>query len=243
MVTAGANQAFTNLVLALLDEDDAAVLFKPYYFNHLMAVQVSTSRHCDQRTVDSLSGDLVLTGRCKSGSTDSRSMALQHSPPNLLVWQVERPFDLPSMTREDAEVAAACMLIDTSDLVLQMSGGAEKVVFGRCDPASWHPDLDWLEAALAGPSPPRMVVLVNPCNPTGLPLFVIQWLAIRLYGDAADHEDQSRCRASSSSVTAAPHSPSTNATMLGIHTSGHTDAGEVVPECAWPLTMAVGVIC
>ena len=36
MVTAGANQAFTNLVLALLDAEDRAVLFKPYYFNHLM---------------------------------------------------------------------------------------------------------------------------------------------------------------------------------------------------------------
>ena len=40
MVTAGANQAFVNLVLALLDPQDAAVLFAPYYFNHMMALQV-----------------------------------------------------------------------------------------------------------------------------------------------------------------------------------------------------------
>jgi hypothetical protein len=40
MVTAGANQAFTNLVCTLLDAEDAAVLFSPYYFNHLMALQV-----------------------------------------------------------------------------------------------------------------------------------------------------------------------------------------------------------
>lgn len=39
MVTAGANQAFTNMVIALLDAGDAAVLFTPYYFNHLMALQ------------------------------------------------------------------------------------------------------------------------------------------------------------------------------------------------------------
>ena len=39
MVTAGANQAFTNLVCTLLDAEDAAVLFSPYYFNHLMALQ------------------------------------------------------------------------------------------------------------------------------------------------------------------------------------------------------------
>ena len=38
--TAGANQAFVNIVLTLLDADDLAVLFRPYYFNHLMALQV-----------------------------------------------------------------------------------------------------------------------------------------------------------------------------------------------------------
>ena len=39
-VTAGANQAYTNLVLTLLDAGDAAVLFRPYYFNHAMAIQM-----------------------------------------------------------------------------------------------------------------------------------------------------------------------------------------------------------
>ena len=87
MVTAGANQAFTNIVLTLLDPGDRIVLFVPYYFNHLMAVQ--------------------------------------------------------------------------------MTGGAADVVHGRCDPQTWHPDLDWLEQELARPNAPKMVVLVNPCNPTG----------------------------------------------------------------------------
>ena len=41
MVTAGANQAFTNVVLTLLDSASKAVLFKPYYFNHLMAIQMT----------------------------------------------------------------------------------------------------------------------------------------------------------------------------------------------------------
>ena len=45
IVTSGANQAYVNCVLALLDEvDDAGnrckcVVFSPYYFNHVMAVQ------------------------------------------------------------------------------------------------------------------------------------------------------------------------------------------------------------
>lgn len=41
MVTAGANQAFVNVVLSLVDESDRVVLFKPYYFNHIMALQMS----------------------------------------------------------------------------------------------------------------------------------------------------------------------------------------------------------
>ena len=49
----------------------------------------------------------------------------------------------------------------------QMTGGAANVVFGRCHPDSLHPDLDWLAEQLRQPSPPKMVVLVNPNNPTG----------------------------------------------------------------------------
>lgn len=41
MVTAGANQAFVNLVLALCDASDRVALFAPYYFNHLMALQMT----------------------------------------------------------------------------------------------------------------------------------------------------------------------------------------------------------
>ena len=40
MVTAGANQALASLMLTLLDPGDKAVIFKPYYFNALMALQV-----------------------------------------------------------------------------------------------------------------------------------------------------------------------------------------------------------
>ena len=42
----------------------------------------------------------------------------------------------------------------------------------RCDPDSCHPDLNWLEHCLQSPDPPRMVVLVNPNNPTGDPLTI-----------------------------------------------------------------------
>jgi len=62
-------------------------------------------------------------------------------------------------------------------------------VAGPCDPRTLHPDLDWLQRELAGPQPPRMVVLVNPCNPTGA-----RWqgcegcdLPARLRDDACSH--------------------------------------------------------
>ncbi|CAN1285717.1 Aromatic aminotransferase ISS1 [Linum perenne] len=41
MVTAGANQAFVNLVLALCDAGDSAVMFAPYYFNAYMSFQMT----------------------------------------------------------------------------------------------------------------------------------------------------------------------------------------------------------
>jgi hypothetical protein len=41
MVTSGANQAFVNAVLALCDTSDRVVLFVPYYFNHIMALQMT----------------------------------------------------------------------------------------------------------------------------------------------------------------------------------------------------------
>jgi aromatic aminotransferase len=87
-ITAGANQAFMNVVLALLDPGDKAVLFTPYYFNHHMA--------------------------------------------------------------------------------LTMGCGVDSVLLGPCN-AAFRPDLNWLELQLTQTrSPPKMVVLTNPCNPTGV---------------------------------------------------------------------------
>jgi len=41
IVTAGANQGFASIVNACCDPDDEAVIFAPYYFNHMMALQMS----------------------------------------------------------------------------------------------------------------------------------------------------------------------------------------------------------
>lgn len=88
-VTHGAQQAFSNVVIALLDEGDTSVLFAPYYFNHKMAIQ--------------------------------------------------------------------------------MTNGTDSVVVGPPkDTQSMHPDIDWLEQYCIDNAPPKMVVLVNPSNPTGV---------------------------------------------------------------------------
>ena len=56
MVTTGANQAFINVVLSIADSSDRLVLFVPYYFNHLMALQMTEG------------GPKVLFGPCDSGT-------------------------------------------------------------------------------------------------------------------------------------------------------------------------------
>ena len=40
MVTVGANQAYVNCVLTLLGGTSKAIVFRPYYFNHVMALQM-----------------------------------------------------------------------------------------------------------------------------------------------------------------------------------------------------------
>ena len=52
------------------------------------------------------------------------------------------------------------------DKALKACPGAG-LVYGQCRRDDWHPDLDWLEQQLQGPDPPKMVTIVNPCNPTG----------------------------------------------------------------------------
>ena len=42
-VTAGANQAFHNAVLAICDPGDEVILLSPYYFNHEMAITLASA--------------------------------------------------------------------------------------------------------------------------------------------------------------------------------------------------------
>ena len=52
-------------------------------------------------------------------------------------------------------------------MAVEMAGGKSTLRFGPCDPATFEPDLDWLQKELRSPRPPRLVYIVNPCNPTG----------------------------------------------------------------------------
>ena len=44
MITAGGNQAFLNVALAILDPDDEVILPIPYYFNHEMAIAMANAK-------------------------------------------------------------------------------------------------------------------------------------------------------------------------------------------------------
>ena len=52
IVTAGANQALSSCMLALVDPEDSVCIFKPYYFNCLVSLaplikaRLHTSQHC-----------------------------------------------------------------------------------------------------------------------------------------------------------------------------------------------------
>jgi aromatic aminotransferase len=41
MITVGANQAYTNCILSLVNQDQKVIVFAPYYFNHVMAIQMA----------------------------------------------------------------------------------------------------------------------------------------------------------------------------------------------------------
>ena len=67
MVTAGANQAFTNVALTLLDAGDACVLFAPYYFNHRMMLDMRGCRVVVAPTDDSLLPTVEATREALDG--------------------------------------------------------------------------------------------------------------------------------------------------------------------------------
>ena len=81
MVTAGANQGYTNLVLSLLDAGDTAVLFRPYYFNHLMALQMTGSEIVTPASTPDLQPDLAaleaeIAARAADGRRPIRMLTL-----------------------------------------------------------------------------------------------------------------------------------------------------------------------
>jgi aspartate/methionine/tyrosine aminotransferase len=76
LVTAGANQAFLNAVLAICDPGDEVILLSPYYFNHEMAVALASAVPVPVPTDDRLQPDLpaieaAITGRTRAVVTVS----------------------------------------------------------------------------------------------------------------------------------------------------------------------------
>mmetsp|Transcript_39875 Transcript_39875/g.55411 ORF Transcript_39875/g.55411 Transcript_39875/m.55411 type:complete len:437 (-) Transcript_39875:114-1424(-) len=76
MVTAGANQAFMNVAVTLLDGGGKTVLFSPYYFNHLMALQMTGNpvlvAECDKDFVP----DMDKLGAMLQSDADIKAVVL-----------------------------------------------------------------------------------------------------------------------------------------------------------------------
>ena len=115
MVTAGANQAYTNIVLTLMDAGDAALLFRPYYFNHLMALQM-TGSHAQlvlPPSLPNLQPDLAFLRR------ELESRAADETTPQLKLVTLVNPGNptgvmIPRATLEEASALCAhhgCWLV------------------------------------------------------------------------------------------------------------------------------------
>lgn len=68
-VTAGANQAFLNAVLAICDPGDEVILLSPYYFNHEMAVALASAVPVPVPVDGRLQPDLAAIASAVTGRT------------------------------------------------------------------------------------------------------------------------------------------------------------------------------
>lgn len=78
-VTAGANMAFMNAVLAISDPGDEIILLRPFYFNHEMAVQIAG---CVPIVVDTDASFQPVPGRICERITERTRAVLTVSPNN-----------------------------------------------------------------------------------------------------------------------------------------------------------------
>jgi len=78
MVTAGANQAFVNAVLSITEPGDRVIVLAPYYFNHVMAIQLAG---CKPAIVETDSSYQPLVDRI-AGKVTRRTRAVVLVSPN-----------------------------------------------------------------------------------------------------------------------------------------------------------------
>lgn len=79
IVTAGANMAFMNAIMAITDPDDEIILLKPYYFNHEMAIGMID---CNVVTVDTNADYQPVIENIESAITSKTKAIVTVSPNN-----------------------------------------------------------------------------------------------------------------------------------------------------------------
>eukprot|EP00850_Spirogloea_muscicola_P021539 SM000253S09028 [mRNA] locus=s253:40424:43594:+ [translate_table: standard] len=147
MVTAGANQ----VTLRACDgcTEDLAVIMSPASPNLMEGYRRGLN----------VEGSII-------SSKDSRSDQGKFATFSLLL-QAFTNVVLATCDAEDAVVLFVPYYFN--HLMAFHMSGTKNIVYGQCDP-DLHPDADWLEEALSGKQGgliPKVVVVINPGNPTG----------------------------------------------------------------------------
>ena len=121
MVTSGCNQAFTNVCLALLDAGDTALLFRPYYFNHLMQLQMlGVDVALPAMTEELLPDVAALTAALDDGGTPPKLVVLVN-PGNPTGKMIPKP-----LLQEVADLCASrgvWLVVDNTYELFAYEGG------------------------------------------------------------------------------------------------------------------------
>lgn len=82
VITSGANQAFVNTALALIDNGDSSIIISPYYFSHKLALQLAKSdiHVCSFNKVD-----------LKPNWSELESLFKQHKPKLIVITNPNNP--------------------------------------------------------------------------------------------------------------------------------------------------------
>ncbi len=120
MVTAGANQAFMNVILSIADADSKVAVFKPYYFNHIMAIQMTEG------------GPGIVYGPCDAETLQPDAAWLEHElerSPDVRAVVVVTPNNPTGVIVSDAQLRRLAQITASRGVWLVVDNTYENFVY------------------------------------------------------------------------------------------------------------------